>query len=118
MLPSQLIELGEQALHAVQGSVAHGGPLVRCQLLASEFYEALKRELHETRADEVANRDALIAATIQCHRSAKASLTPASMLAELRGAIAILKAEDAPPRTGRPRPRPILRVIEGGLSGR
>jgi Resolvase, N terminal domain len=29
-------------------NVASGAPLVRCQLLASEFYEALKRELRAT----------------------------------------------------------------------
>ena len=45
MLPSQLIELGQQALTDVRISVANGEPLVRCQLLASEFYEALKRAL-------------------------------------------------------------------------
>ena len=45
MLPSQLIELGQQALTDVRIGVANGEPLVRCQLLASEFYESLKRAL-------------------------------------------------------------------------
>ena len=45
MVPSQLIELGRQALTDVRIGVANGEPLVRCQLLASEFYEALKRAL-------------------------------------------------------------------------
>jgi hypothetical protein len=38
-------ELGRQALTDVRIGVANGEPLVRCQLLASEFYEALKRAL-------------------------------------------------------------------------
>jgi len=45
VVPSQLIELGQQALTDVRIGVANGEPLVRCQLLASEFYEALKRAL-------------------------------------------------------------------------
>ena len=45
MVPAHLIELGQQALAEVTANVARGEPLVRCQLLASEFYEALKREL-------------------------------------------------------------------------
>src|SRR6476646_4391296 len=43
VVPSQLTELGQQALTDVRIGVANGEPLVRCQLLASEFYEALKR---------------------------------------------------------------------------
>ena len=45
MVPSQLIELGRQALTDVRIGVANGEPLVWCQLLAWEFYEALKRAL-------------------------------------------------------------------------
>src|SRR3984893_8730799 len=45
VVPSQLIELGQRALTDVRIGVANGEPLVRCQLLASEFYEALKRAL-------------------------------------------------------------------------
>jgi hypothetical protein len=36
---------GQKALAAVATNAASGAPLVKCQLLASEFYEALKREL-------------------------------------------------------------------------
>jgi hypothetical protein len=45
VVPSQLVELAQQALTDVRISVANGEPLVRCQLLASEFHEALKRAL-------------------------------------------------------------------------
>ena len=44
VVPAHLIQLGQQALASVTTDVAGGAPLVRCQLLASEFYEALKRE--------------------------------------------------------------------------
>src|SRR6516164_2987560 len=42
VVPAHLIQLGQQALANVTSDVANGAPLVRCQLLASEFYEALK----------------------------------------------------------------------------
>jgi hypothetical protein len=45
VVPSHLVELGQQALTDVRISVANGEPLVRCQLLASEFHEALKQAL-------------------------------------------------------------------------
>jgi hypothetical protein len=48
VIPSHLIELGQQALAAVATNAESGAPLVKCQLLASEFYEALKRELQVT----------------------------------------------------------------------
>ena len=35
MVPSELIELGQQAVEVVTAKVAEGAPLVRCQLLAS-----------------------------------------------------------------------------------
>ena len=37
MVPAHLIKLGQQALAEVTANVARGEPLVRCQLLASEF---------------------------------------------------------------------------------
>jgi hypothetical protein len=48
VVPSRLIKLGQQALAAAVTNVANGEPSVRCQLLASEFYRALKRELRTT----------------------------------------------------------------------
>jgi len=98
--------------------VAKGAPLVRCQLLASEFYEALKRELRATSELGVVERAMVAAATCLCRHAATASITPDMMLAELRRAIDLLRANispcDQPPAP--PRPRPILCVIEGGLS--
>ena len=113
MVPSQLIELGRQALTDVRIGVANGEPLVRCQLLASEFYEALKRAL---RAPELTPVEcwAVMAAANQCLHAADASISPGTVVLELRAAIAMLQLNGVtPPQRGA---RPILRVIEGGLS--
>ena len=87
MVPAHLIELGQQALATVTTNVAGGAPLVRCQLLASEFYEALKRELRATSELGVVERAMVAAATGLCRHAATASITPDTMLAELRRAI-------------------------------
>jgi hypothetical protein len=116
VVPSQLIELGQQALAAMVTSVDNGEPLLRCQLLASEFYEALRRELRQSSQDEYATRRKLIIATNQCYRIATASISPDAMLGELRGAIAVLESDI--PLSEAATVRPVLRVIEGGLSRR
>src|SRR6266852_6624003 len=116
-MSSELIELGQQALAAVSSSVARGAPLVKCQLLASQFYEALRHELRESSQAE-AKRNILIAAANQCHRTATASISPDAMVGELKRAIDLLQV-DIPPREpphSQASLRPILRVIEGGLS--
>jgi hypothetical protein len=113
----QLIELGRQALTGdrrlrMRIDVANGEPLVRCQLLAAEFYEALKRALRAPELSPV-ERWAVMAAANQCLHAADASISPAVVL-ELRAAIAMLQLNGVtPPQRGA---RPILRVIEGGLS--
>jgi hypothetical protein len=114
VVSSELIRLGQQSLATVATSVARGAPLVQCQLLATEFYEALKDELRETSPTDVAKRDTLLAAFIQCFRIATASISPDQMLDELRRTIAILQSDG--PVSSPIRFRPMLRVIEGGLS--
>jgi hypothetical protein len=118
VVPSHLIDLGQQALAAVTTNVAGGAPLVRCQLLASEFYEALKRELRAASELGVVERRMVVAATNLWRHAATASITPDTMLGELRRAINLLQAEasacETPPL--QPRCRPILCVIDGGLS--
>ena len=47
-MSSELIELGQRALAAVSSSVANGASLIKCKLLACEFYEALRHELQNT----------------------------------------------------------------------
>jgi hypothetical protein len=111
---SQLKELGEQAIVAVAASLARGGPVVRGQLIASRFYEAVRHELKQSPIDDT-KRAALIAASARCERIAAARINPSALLDELRKAIAVLQADtdaSAPPT----RARPVLRLIEGGLS--
>jgi hypothetical protein len=109
-----MIELGQQALAAVTSNVAKGEPLVRCQLLASEFYEALKRELQATSELGAVERAMVVAATNQCRHAATASISPGAMVGQLRSAMALLQSSGPIPAPQSH--RPILRVIEGGLS--
>jgi hypothetical protein len=111
LLPSRLQENAEQALVAVTHCVAKGEALVRCQLLASIFYEALRRELRQCPSMENPERALLVAAVDHCGRAAITSVSPADLLNELQSAVAMLS--DRARGTG---VRPMLRVIEGGLS--
>src|SRR5262249_34967415 len=61
-----------------------------------------------------AKRAALIAASDRCERIAAATINPSAMLDELRRALAVLTDEG--PSEPPPRGRPVLRLIEGGLS--
>ena len=86
---------------------------MRCQLLAAEFYEALKRALRAPELSPV-ERCAVIAAANQCLHATDASISPGAVVLELRAAIAMLQLNGVTP-TQRGA-RPILRGIEGGLS--
>jgi hypothetical protein len=44
---SRVTEIGEQAVAAVAASLARGGPVIKGQLIASRFYEAMQRELKQ-----------------------------------------------------------------------
>ena len=88
---------------------------VRLQLLASQFYEALKLELERTPRHEVRKVDALAAAVDQCRRSAENCASPHLMLIEMRAAVAMLNdGARPPPSEVVVRFRPQLRVIQGG----
>ena len=109
---SRVAEIGEQAVAAVAASLARGGPVVRGQLIASRFYEAIQRELRQLPIHDP-NRAVLMAASDRCQRIGAAN-NPGALLDELREAIAVLEAnEHAAPPT---RAQPALRLIEGGLS--
>jgi hypothetical protein len=110
---SRVTEIGEQAVAAVAASLARGGPVVKGQLIASRFYEAMQRELKQLPINDP--RAALIAASDRCERIAAARINPSVLLDELRKAIAVLRADTdaSAPST---RARPALRLIEGGLS--
>ena len=111
MVSQELVRCGRQTLAAVAREAATGSPLVKCQLVASSFYEALKRELVQTAPGDVAARDAMMAAAIQCLRAARAALSPSAMVEEFERAVIMLEEH-------RPTQRPFLRVIEGGRSGK
>jgi hypothetical protein len=115
-MSSELTELGQQAIAAVSKGVADGAPLVKCQLLASTFYEALRHELRKAEANK---RGSLLAVPDQCHRSAAANISPLRALVELKRAVDLLQAVTPayPPGEPPPRSRPVLRVIQGGRSG-
>jgi hypothetical protein len=115
-MSSDLIKLGQQALASVSLGVAGGAPLVKCQLLASEFYEAIRQELKKSSLESVANRTALIAAANQCHQVAIASVSPNGMLTNLKRAVDLLNITESPSGHLRPRSPPVLHVIQGGLS--
>ena len=116
MVPTHLVELGRQVLAEVTTDVARGEPLVRCQLLASKFYEAVRCEVRRTPSTDIVKRDELLAAAVQCLRASRPSISPQSMLAELRGAVAILQSDQLlmTSQEGTCTTRPVLRVIQGG----
>src|SRR3974377_310785 len=80
VVPAHLIELGQQALASVTTNLAGGAPLVRCQLLASEFYKALKWELRAPSERGGIDRATVAAATTLCRHAATASITPDIMM--------------------------------------
>jgi hypothetical protein len=108
LVSTRLLAMGRQAVAEVAVSVEKGAPVVHCQLLASEFYEALRRELRQSCEMDGVTRRKLISATQCCDRVAIASISPPRMLEELRGAIRLLQAKGPS--------APVLRVIQGGLS--
>ena len=112
---SRVTEIGEQAVAAIAASLARGGPVIKGQLIASRFYEAMQLELRQLPLHDP-KRPALIAASERCERIASARINPTALLDELRQAIAVLEADTHPSVPPTTKARPILRLIEGGLS--
>jgi hypothetical protein len=108
-----LVELGQRAVAAVAAGIAAGAPLTKCQLLASEFYEALQLDLRSSTDD--AHRRAVVAALRRCERVAAANIGPTAMLNELQNALVTLQTAGAGIHVEQTS-RPMLRVIKGGLS--
>ena len=111
---SRVTEIGEQAVTAVAASLARGGPVIKGQLIASRFYEAMQRELKQLPMHHQ-KRAALIAASGRCERIAAAKINPTVLLDELRKALAVL-TDEHPSQPRQIKGRPVLRLIEGGLS--
>jgi len=97
---TELIELGEATLARLAQEASADLSLLRCQLVASPFFDALMRDLDGRRQ----------AAVPRLRRAAdrNASL----LVAELRSVLAMLRASVNP--AGPSPERPVLRVIAGG----
>ena len=84
-------------METLASECAAGRRVPQLQLLASPFYEAIKREIARTPASECGKMGVLNAAADQCRRAATYAVTPASVVLELRAAVAMLSLE--PSRT-------------------
>jgi len=112
---SELVELGREAADRIAAEIRTGAGLVQCQLLASEFYDALRLEWAEAASSDADGARAMAAALRRCARLADAGISPQRLLAELRSAVASLEA--GPDGSLRSQPtRPFLRIIQGGLA--
>jgi hypothetical protein len=110
-----LSRLGADVVAGMAREVVTGASAVRLQLLASQFYEALKLELERTPRHEARKVGPLAAAVDECRRSAENCVSPHLMLIEMRAAVAMLNDSAGPPPSEVVvRLRPQLRVIQGG----
>ncbi|HEY0439094.1 MAG TPA: hypothetical protein VGD36_03400 [Xanthobacteraceae bacterium] len=108
IVSAEIIELGRETLSTIAAARAAQAPQVRCQLLASRFFEALKQELARTPISEPAKFGQLAAAVDQCRRIADPGMGPEAALGLLRATLLTLSA-------GAPL-RPRLQLIQGGLA--
>jgi hypothetical protein len=109
---SNTMRLGAEAIAQIATAVIAGAPLLKCQLLACQFFDALRQELSET-AEGDESRGQLAAAIDQCQRAARLTISPAVMLAELDMAVSLVAGCTRHPKLVSP---PALRVIQGGRS--
>ena len=98
-MTSELIELGREAADQIAAEIRMGASLVHCQLLASQFYEALKLGFVAAGPPNESGTVGMAAALRRCLRAAVASLESSG------------QAQRRPVR-------PMLRVIQGGLASR
>jgi len=89
----ELVVFGQDVVNRLAQECAAGERTTRLQLLASPFYEAVKREIGRTPACEADTRRALAAAADQCRRAAGCAVAPANIVVELRAAVATLSGE-------------------------
>jgi hypothetical protein len=108
-----LVRVGQDVITEVGQELLRGGSLVRMQLVASRFYEAVKAELAATSPDDAHRLAALSAVVSQCSRLAQQGVSPHLIFVELRAAVAMLTRSmpDQPEAVVR---SPTLRVIQGG----
>jgi hypothetical protein len=112
---ADLLKRGHEVLDTVEAEIAMGASLLRCQLLASDFYEDLQVELRNISDDD---RVRFIAAVLdQCRRACDGNPCPDLMLSGLRRALIMLEGAREQSAPAAPAPsRPRLRVIQGGLA--
>ena len=112
-----LSNLGTDVVARMAQEVVSGGNLVQLQLLASQFYEAVKAELDQTPRHEAEKVGALAAAADQCRRAAQNCRSAHLMLVEIRAAVTMLSESVGQHQAGAVlRFKPQLRVIQGGLA--
>jgi len=111
-----LVVFGQDVVDRLAQECAAGGRTTRLQLLASPFYEAVKREIGRTPVCQAEKRRALAAAADQCRRAAGCAMPPANIVVELRAAVATLSGEWPAALEPPSRVRPQFRVIQGGLA--
>jgi hypothetical protein len=111
-----LLALGRETTTKMAQCLERGGSAFKCQLIASRFYEALRAELKRCFPFQERHR-LLTIAVDRCKRASRHGIPPATIFAELNGALAMLDGAEAGTapllRFGG---RPMLRVIQGGLT--
>jgi hypothetical protein len=114
----ELFALGQDVVDRMGRQLLEGRQLVHLQLIASEFYEAMKAELERTPRHQ-AEKIGIAAAAEHCRGSASSCVSPYSLLIELQAAVTMLSrgcTRDEP--NAPPRCKPQLRVLQGGLTYR
>jgi hypothetical protein len=105
-----LLSIGREVLAELRDELDGQCRLVRMQLLASRFYEAVKAEAATTSPHDKQRLAQLTATLDHCRRVTQSGATPPFVLAAVRAAIAAATA----PALRIPEHRTPLRVIEGG----
>jgi len=114
MVSRDLAEWGQEVVDELARECAAGARALQLQLLASPFYEAVKREIRTTATSDPGKARSLLRAAEQCRRAASCPATPARIVVDLRAAVAMISGE-RPLALGPPIPaRPTLRLIQGG----
>lgn len=114
-----LVRTARSVLDKVARNNQAGGSPIHSALLASQLYEALRREMRATPRHEAMRVGLLAAAIDQCRRAAEFTTKPKVIEAELRTVLDMLEKAAGVSRTAVEASRAALRarftVIEGGL---
>lgn len=130
-----LILFGHETVARLAVAIDSGANLLHCQLVACEFYEAVRQAWSDTPAHEFVRAGLLGTAVAQLRTAAERSPSPLRMAEGIRAAVAMMekgaidapvpehaaagvetRSEDASPAAVQTRMP--FRVIDGGLSSR